>query len=197
MGLLKKTNLNRISHRTKLGNRGMSFVEMIAVIAIMAIVAVGFVSLTGLILSGDAKKAAKTVGTQLADVKNKTLSIYGSWRCEIYVNDRDIYELAIYKADGGEEVSKTTLGSNVDVVFIAGGTMNSGEITGGTEYSITDTERLVIRYAQGTGEVESVKVGAHDMMTVDGTSGVIKVYSGNTKYYLRLYYKTGKLVEEY
>lgn len=180
----------------KLGNKGMSFVEIIVVIAIMAIVAGGTMAVTGLISSGDAKKAAKTVGTQLNDLKNKTLSIYGSWQGEIGLNADDVFEVCIVK--NGEVFERTPLGSRIDVSFYAGGDTSGKDVTAySKEYTLSGTDKLVIVYSQSTGAIESVKVGSDNAMDYDPTSGVIRVASGDNIYMLKLYYKTGKIVAEY
>ncbi len=180
----------------RLGNKGMSFVEIIVVVAIMAVVAGGTLAVAGLISSGDAKKAAKTVGTQLNDLKNKTLSIYGSWQGEISPNADDVFEVCIVK--NGEVFERTLLGSRIDVSFYAGGDTSGKDVKNySREYTLSKEDKLVIVYSQSTGAIESVKVGSENPMDYDPTSGIIRVASGDNIYMLKLYYKTGKIVAEY
>lgn len=195
MGLLDKCEKVK-KEQKNLGNKGMSFVEIIIVVAIIAIVAVGSVSIVGLISSGDAKKAAKTVGTQLNDIKNKTLSIYGSWEGQIGVNENDVYEICTVK--NGEVLETSTLGSRVDVAFYAGGDTSGSDVSDYVkEYKLDAANRLTIVYSQSTGAIEKVKVGEENVLDTDSTSGVIRVSSGNTIFLLKLYYKTGKIIAEY
>lgn len=180
----------------RLGNKGMSFVEILVVVAIIAVVAGGTLAVTGLISSGDAKKAAKTVGTQLNDLKNKTLSIYGSWQGEIGLNDDGVVEVCIVK--NGEAFERTPLGSRIEVSFYAGGDTSGKDVKDySKKYTLSETDKLVLVYSQSTGAIESVKVGSDNAMDHDPTSGVIRVASGNNIYMLKLYYKTGKIVAEY
>lgn len=191
MGLLKRENQNR-----QLGNKGMSFVELLVVMAIIAIVAGGSITLIGLLSQGDAQKAARTTVTDLNDLKNRTLSIYGSFHGEIGVNDNEVIEVGIYKDT--ECLHRDVMGSRVSATFYAGGTVNGNAIEGSLgEYDLAQAgNRLVITYAQGTGAIESVKVGSNDVMLLDANCGYIKVYSGNTVFILKIYYKTGKIIAE-
>lgn len=187
--------LNLRDKNKKLDNKGMSFVEILVVIAIMVVVAGISVTVVSLINSGDAKKAAKTVNSQLNDLKNKTLSIYGSWHGEIGRNADETFEIVTYK--NSERFSSEVLGSRVTVTFYAGGKVDGDVISDyDKEYAITGTAPLKLVYAQATGAVEQVMVGSEDVLLTNDTLGIIKVSSGDQIYYLKLYYKTGKIIAE-
>ncbi len=187
--------LNLRDKNKKLDNKGMSFVEILVVMAIMVIVAGASIAIVSLINSGDAKKGAKTVNSQLNDLKNKTLSIYGSWHGEIGVNDDESFEFITYKND--ERFSSEVLGSRVVVTFYAGGELDGDEIKNyAKEYTLTAGNNLKLVYAQATGAVEQVMVGSEDVLLTNDTLGIIKVSSGDQLYYLKLYYKTGKVIAD-
>lgn len=191
MGLLKQENQNR-----QLGNKGMSFVELLVVIAIITVVAAGSITLISLLSSGDAQKAAKTVVTDMADLKNRTLSIYGSWHGEFGVNDNGVLEVGIYKSD--ECLQSSVIGSRVSATFYAGGEISGDDVINaqGT-YDLMDSDnKLVITYLQSTGAVDSLKIGTTDVMQLNSNCGYIKVYSGGTVFILKLYYKTGKIIAD-
>lgn len=191
MGLLEQQKQNK-----QLGNKGMSFIEILVVVALMVILAAGTVSIVGLISSGDAKKAAKTVVTDLTDLKNKTLSIYGSWHGELGLNSDGVLEVGIYKSD--DCIQSDRLGSRVEAKFYAGGDMNGDDIVNyQKEYDLMAADNKVkLVYSQSTGAIESLQVGSDDVIKLNGNCGYIKVFAGNTVYILKLYYKTGKIVAE-
>ena len=163
MGLLEQQKQNK-----QLGNKGMSFIEILVVVALMVILAAGTVSIIGLISSGDAKKAAKTVVTDLTDLKNRTLSIYGSWHGELGLNSDDVLEVGIYK--GSDCMHSDRLGSRVEAKFYAGGDMNGDDIVNyQKEYDLmTADNRIKLVYSQGTGAIESLQVGSDDVLKLDG-----------------------------
>lgn len=190
MGLLEQQKQNK-----KLGNQGMSFIEILVVVAIIAVLAAGTISIVGLISAGDVKKAARTTVTDLADLKNRTLSIYGTWHGEIAVKDGSL-EVSIFKDTTEQKTSR--LGARVEAKFYAGGELNGDNVIDYvTEYDLMDpSNKLVIFYSPGTGAIESIKVGDANVMEQNSNCGYIRFFVGDSAYVLKLYYKTGKTVAD-
>lgn len=180
----------------QLNNKGFSLVELLVVIAIMAVM-VGIASL-GIytMVSGDTKKASKTVSGEISTLRSNTLAIMGKWQYEI-VNDNGTYRIYTYK--DGVQQTYTSLGSRIHISYKPS--------EGADEVVIGSGDKLIITFVQGTGKVEDIQMSqpaklneAAELNAANSVKGigycVFKMTTGNGKNAedFKLYYETGKVV---
>lgn len=180
----------------QLNNKGFSLIELIVVVAIMALL-VG-VAVLGIytMISGDTKRASKTVSGEISSLRSSTLAIMGQWQYEI-VNDGGTYKIYTYK--DGVQQDYTNLGSRIKISYKASESASEAEIKKG--------DKLIISFAQGSGKVEDIQwftpgnlneaTTMNPANSVKGTGYcVLKMTTGNGKNAedFKLYYETGKVV---
>lgn len=180
----------------QLNNKGFSLIELIVVIAIMAML-VGVASL-GIytMVSGDTKRASKTISGEISSLRSSTLAIMGNWQYEI-VNDNGTYKIYTYK--DGVVQNYTNLGSRIHISYKASESASEVEIGRG--------DKIIITFVQGSGKVDDIQMSqpanlneAAELNTANSVKGigycVFKMTTGNGKNAedFKLYYETGKIV---
>lgn len=180
----------------QLNNKGFSLIELIVVIAIMAVL-VGVASL-GIytMVSGDTKRASKTISGEISSLRSSTLAIMGNWQYEI-VNDDGTYKIYTYK--DGVVQDYTSLGSRIHISYKASESADEVEIGRG--------DKIIITFVQGSGKVDDIQMlkpanlnEASELNAANSVKGigycVFKMTTGNGKNAedFKLYYETGKIV---
>lgn len=181
--------------RQKLNNSGMSMIELIVVLAIMVLLVGGVIGLTAYLNSGDLTKSSKAVHNLLSDVKNKTMSIYGSWDGRIKYEDE---QFKLLTEKNNEVLDVKELGYRVSIGYYDGGTLNGDTVEDATAYyDLTTAGDLSFVFNQATGAIEEFKIGDSDNLAEASTYGYFRVYTTSSSYYLKVFYKTGKVIDEF
>lgn len=180
----------------QLNNKGFSLIELIVVIAIMALL-VGVAAL-GIytMVSGDTKRASKTISGEISSLRSNTLAVMGQWQYEI-VNDNGSYKLYTYK--DGVEKDYNNLGSRIRVSYKASESASEVEIGKG--------DKIIITFVQGSGKIDDIQKlhpaelnGASALDSANSVKGtgycVFKMTTGGGKNAedFKLYYETGKVI---
>lgn len=180
----------------QLNNKGFSLIELIVVIAIMAVL-VGVASI-GIYtaVSGDTKRASKTISGEISSLRNNTMAIMGKWQYEI-VNDGGVYKIYTYK--DGVQQGYTSLGSRIHISYKAS--------ESASEVMIDKGDKVIITFVQGSGKVDDIQMSqpgslneASELNAANSVKGVgycvFKMTTGSGKGVedFKLYYETGKIV---
>ncbi|MBQ4283279.1 MAG: prepilin-type N-terminal cleavage/methylation domain-containing protein [Lachnospira sp.] len=184
----------------QLNNKGFSLIELLVAVAVMAVlVGLAAYSVT-LMNSGDPKRASKTISGEIASLRGNTLAVAGDWQYEI-VNDGGTYKLYTYK--NGQTQDYKSLGGRIKIYY-----KNKAD---GTETLIENNEKLIVKFAQGSGKVsglysaESVDLeSATDVSGAGVTSVMATGYctfkatssGGGSAEDFKLYYETGTIVQD-
>lgn len=180
----------------QLNNKGFSLLELIVVIAIMALL-VGVAALgVYTMVSGDTKRASKTISGEISSLRGNTLAIMGQWQYEI-VNDNGTYKIYTYK--DGVQRDSTNLGSRIKISYKASESASEVEIGKG--------DKIVITFVPGSGKVDDIQMSKPGNLneaavldpanSVKGTGYcVFKMTTGGGKNAedFKLYYETGKVI---
>ncbi len=180
----------------QLNNKGFSMIELIVVIAIMALL-VGLAAL-GIytMVSGDTKRASKTISGEISSLRSNTLAIMGNWQYEI-VNDNGTYKIYTYKDSVLQDY--TNLGSRIHISYKASESANEVEIEKG--------DKIIITFVQGTGKVDDIQMSrpakldeATELNGANSVKGVgycvfkMTTGGGRNAEDFKLYYETGKVI---
>lgn len=184
-------------------NSGFTLIELVVTVAILIIVVgmgiVGF----NLIYSGNSKKAVKTIYSQISELRTNTLSIAGSWRAELYLDDGE-YKFDIIKTEYSKDPSS---GATVTNQILMSTTNFGKRLT--IEYKdsvngavvIDGSKRLIVSFKQGSGKVDSIQLKDGSLSSLIGSgsaSGDINVKTRNNSRQskLTLWYETGKIISD-
>lgn len=181
----------------KLNNKGFTLVELIVVMAIMVVLVGGALIGIGIISSGNAKKATKTLEASLNNLRINTMSMQGDWKLKVYM-DGSQYKADIIKTITNEDkttsstvVSSEKLGSRISIKFIDG-----------AETVVDKDESIYVTFKEGSGKVGDVTAGNDSGSTsIKGSESLLGLFklqsdSGTTQYGLKLWYETGRITAE-
>lgn len=164
----------------RINDKGITLMELIVTIAILAVVLGSVVLGVGILASGDAQKAAKTIRSTLNEVRTDTLSIQAEWQAKIS-NEGGKYKISVYR--DGEETDCVELGSRIDISYGDGSVL------------IESGEELVINFKQSTGSVKGISAGSTGALSElqKVKEFEIAVSNSNDNYRLVLWWDTGKV----
>lgn len=182
--------------KRKLNNQGFSMMELIVVIAIMALLA-GLLSYgVYIVMTGDTKRASKTMSGEISSLRTNTMAVMGQWQYEI-VNDGGSIKIRTYK--DGVEQDYTNLGARIRLQYKVSQTANETDLSNG--------QKLVLTFVQGSGKVSDLQLFTADDLnkasTLDSARSIkgvgcceLKVMTtrGTGAEGFKLYYETGKIV---
>lgn len=182
--------------KRQLNNKGFSLVELIVVIAVMAVLLSLATYGIYVMVSGDTKRASKTMSGEISSIRGNTLAILGDWQYEI-VNKNGNYKLYIYKDKVEQEC--TDLGSRINIAY------KTSESA--SEVKLEKGQKMVITFVQGSGKVKDIQVftpanlegaiapdPANSVKGVGYCEFVITVGNGKSAESFKLYYETGKVI---
>lgn len=185
--------------RTKLNNKGATFVELLVVIAIMVILIGGITAGFAVINNTYAKRAVNNINDFMGTARTKSMTIVAEeWNVEITClsADNDSYNIKLNRVTVKESEGTTTYVTDVieEENFSGNMVITYEDNTLGTSYTLDLDHPVKIVFSSGQGSIDDIQVNGISITEEEelGDVGKFTVTSGSYTKEIDVYYLTGK-----